>query len=67
MKYLAIALIALLIFASTASAHPTCQLHRNRNGQSVTVVRGPCYRHDFPANCRVPAVIEQGQTVYCPK
>ena len=66
-KGLAIALLVLTLLASLftpASAHPSCQLQRIRNG-NVMVVRGPCYRHDFPASCKVPAKIEQGQTVQC--
>lgn len=67
MKPLYIALLALLLLTGTASAKPACKLHLNRSGQSVTVVRGPCYRRDFPPTCRVPAVIVQGQTIYCPQ
>ena len=67
--FIAIGAIVALIFLSTlpASAHSTCRLHANRDGQSVTVVTGPCYYHDFPKNCKVPARIYQGQKVHCPK
>lgn len=64
-RIITITLLVFLIQTAVASAHSTCRLHRNRNGQGVTVVSGPCYRHDFPAGCIVPAVIEQGQTVPC--
>ena len=66
-RFIAIALLAVILFASTlapASAHSTCRLHTHRNG-NVTVGSGPCYYHDFPAGCRVPARIEQGQSVPC--
>ena len=67
--FIAIGAIVGLIFLSTlpASAHRPCKIIRNRDGQSVTVSRGPCYRHDFPKNCKVPAKITQGQKIRCPK
>ena len=67
--FIAIGAIVALIFLSTlpASAHSTCRLHANRNGQSVTVNRAPCYRQDFPAWCDayIPRTIIQGQTIPC--
>ena len=66
--FIAIGAIVALIFLSTlpAEAGGRCVLHRNRDGQSVTVVRMPCWYRDFPANCIVPAVIMQGQRIPCP-
>lgn len=64
-------LFALSLFALPAHAGAPgdvqCSLTINRNGQSVTVNRAPCYRQDFPAWCNayVPAVIVQGQTIRC--
>lgn len=66
-RIIATLLIIAVLFASivgNAWAHPSCKLHRNRNG-NITVVQGPCYYEDFPAGCKVPAVIVQGQTVPC--
>lgn len=66
-RTLILALLALLLTASTISAAPSsCQLRYERNGQIAVVVRGPCYYRDFPARCRVPARIAQGQRIYCP-
>ena len=66
--FIAIGAFVAMMFLSAlpAEAHSTCRLHRNRDGQSVTVVRGPCYYHDFPKNCIVPVVITQGQKIHCP-
>ncbi len=70
MKAITIALLSLLLTASTISAappsRPSCQLRYERNGQIAVVVRGPCYYSDFPARCRVPSRIAQGQRIYCP-
>ncbi len=68
MKYLFITLFALSLSVSAISpvSAGSCTLRTSRDGKIVTIVSGPCWYRDFPANCQVPSRITVGQRFYCP-
>ncbi len=68
MKYLFITLFVLSLSVSVISpvSAGSCTLRTSRDGRIVTIVSGPCWYRDFPANCQVPPRIRVGQRFYCP-
>ncbi len=69
MKTIAAALLAMLLTSTATHAAPpaqsTCRL-RNETREIVVIVSGPCWKRDFPKNCKIPATVTRGQRVYCP-
>lgn len=61
------AILALILLSTLpAEAGGRCVLHKNKDGQSVTIVGMPCWYRDFPKNCKVPKKIMMGQKIHCP-
>lgn len=67
MKYLFITLFILALSVSAISpvSAGSCSLRTSRDGKIVTIVSGPCWYRDFPANCQVPKRISVGQRILC--
>ncbi len=68
MKYLFITLfvLALSVSAVSPASAGSCVLRTSNDGKIVTIVSGPCFYRDFPANCIVTRRVTVGQRFYCP-